>query len=162
MEYNEISCIWKAVFTVFLWILISERCNVKVKIVAQWSHLVPILLSLLFGSLAQQFCMLVHWKPRVNHLTHLSHSVSPHGQKDSFFTHFWVILSMYWPTMVQMSQMIHSGFSVICVSFTLVHSNKVDKESCSRTQHSLAEMRFEPSTSQLWIHFICYLSLMHE
>ena len=29
-----------------------------------------------------------HWKPRVNHLTHLSRSVSLHGQKDSFFTHF--------------------------------------------------------------------------
>ena len=54
----------------------------------------------------------LHWKPRVNHLTHLSHSVSLHGQKDSFFTHFWVILSVYWPTMAQMSQMIHSGFSV--------------------------------------------------
>ena len=39
-----------------------------------------------------------HWKPRVNHLTHLSHSVSQCGQKDSFFTHFWVILSVYWPT----------------------------------------------------------------
>ena len=26
----------------------------------------------------------VHWKPRVNHLTHLSHGVSLHGQKDSF------------------------------------------------------------------------------
>ena len=49
--------------------------------------------------------------PRVNHLTHLSHSVLLHGQKDSFFTHFWVILSLYWPTMVQMSQMIHLGFS---------------------------------------------------
>ena len=32
-----------------------------------------------------------HWKPRVNHLTHLSQSLSLHGQKDSFFTHFWVI-----------------------------------------------------------------------
>ena len=53
-----------------------------------------------------------HWKPQVNHLSHLSHSVSLHGQKNSFFTHFWVILSMYWPTVAQMSQMIHSGFSV--------------------------------------------------
>ena len=33
-------------------------------------------------------------------------------KKDSFVTHFWVILSLYWPTMAQMSQMIHSGFSV--------------------------------------------------
>ena len=56
--------------------------------------------------------LLYHWKPRVNHLTHLSHSVSLHGQKDSFFTHFWVILTVYWPTMAQMSQMIHSSFSV--------------------------------------------------
>ena len=39
-------------------------------------------------------------------------SVSLHGQKDSFFTHFWVILSVYWPTMAQMSKMIHLGFSV--------------------------------------------------
>ena len=54
-----------------------------------------------------------HWKPRVNHLTHLSHSVLLHGQKHSFFTHFWVILSVYWPTMAQMSQMIHLGFSVV-------------------------------------------------
>ena len=35
-----------------------------------------------------------------------------HYTDDSFFTHFWVILSVYWPTMAQMSQMIHSGFSV--------------------------------------------------
>ena len=48
----------------------------------------------------------------MNHLTHLSHSVSLHRQKDSFFTHFWVILSVYWPTMAQMTQMIHLGFSV--------------------------------------------------
>ena len=33
-------------------------------------------------------------------------------KKDSFVTHFWVILSVYWPTMAQMGQMIHSGFSV--------------------------------------------------
>ena len=51
-------------------------------------------------------------KPRVNHLTHLSHYVSLHGQKDSFSHIFWVILSVYWPTMSQMSQMIHLGFSV--------------------------------------------------
>ena len=54
-----------------------------------------------------------HWKPRVNHLTHLSHYVSLYGQKYSFFTHVWVILSVYWPTMAQMSQMRkNSGFSV--------------------------------------------------
>ena len=34
-------------------------------------------------------------------------------KKRLIFTHFWVILSVYWPTMAQMSQMIHSGFSVI-------------------------------------------------
>ena len=37
---------------------------------------------------------------------------SPHGHKDSFFTYFWVILSVYWPTIAQMSQMTHLGFSV--------------------------------------------------
>ena len=56
--------------------------------------------------------MLKHWKPWVNHLTHLSHSVSLHRQKESFLTHFWVILSVYWPTVAQMSQIIHSSFSV--------------------------------------------------
>ena len=48
----------------------------------------------------------------MSHLTHLSKSGSLHGQKDSFFTYFWVILSVYWPTMAQMSQMTHLGFSV--------------------------------------------------
>ena len=28
-------------------------------------------------------------------------------KKDSFFTYFWVILSVYWSTMAQMSQMTH-------------------------------------------------------
>ena len=37
----------------------------------------------------------VHRKTRMSHLTHLSHSGSLHGQKDSFFTYVWVILSMY-------------------------------------------------------------------
>ena len=48
----------------------------------------------------------------MSHLTHFSHSGSLHGQKDSFFTYFWVILSVYWPTMALMSQMTHLGFSV--------------------------------------------------
>ena len=53
-----------------------------------------------------------HRKTQMSHLTHLSHSGSLHRQKDSFFTYFWVILSVYWPTMAQMSQMTHLGFSV--------------------------------------------------
>ena len=74
------------------------------------SHRLLCCISLMYETFCEN-CS--HFKPRVNHLTHLSHSVSLHGQKDSFFTHFWVILSVYWPTMAQMSQMIHSGFSVI-------------------------------------------------
>ena len=54
----------------------------------------------------------VHRKTQMSHLTYLSHSGSLHGQKDSFFTYFWVILSVYWPTVAQMSQMTHLGFSV--------------------------------------------------
>ena len=56
-----------------------------------------------------------HRKTQMSHLTHLSHSGSLHGQKDSFFTHFWVTLSVYWPTTAQMSQMTHLGFSVVHV-----------------------------------------------
>ena len=60
----------------------------------------------------QKHVFRVHRKTQMSHLTHLSHSGSLHGQKDSFFTYFWVILSVYWPTMAQMSQMTHLGFSV--------------------------------------------------
>ena len=35
-----------------------------------------------------------------------------HGQNDSKMCDKWVFLSLQWPTMAQMSQMIHSGFSV--------------------------------------------------
>ena len=48
----------------------------------------------------------------MSHVTHLCHSGSLHRQNDSFCSYFWVILSVYWPTMAQMSQMTHLGFSV--------------------------------------------------
>ena len=61
----------------------------------------------------------VHRKTRVNHLTHLSHSVSIHRQNDSKMSEKWVFLSVYWHTMAQMSQTIHSlGFFCVA-SFVL-------------------------------------------
>ena len=40
---------------------------------------------------------------------------SPHWQSDSILTHSWVILSVRWLTLAQMSHMTHSEFSV-CAS----------------------------------------------
>ena len=56
--------------------------------------------------------------------------------KRLIFTHFWVILSVYWPTMAQMSQMIHSGF--LCTNFQLDMSKNRDMYNLTYT-HIQAE-----------------------
>ena len=97
---------------------------------------------------------LTHRKPWVNHLTHLSDNVSVHGQKDSFFTHYWVILSVYWHTM---AQMIHSCFFFLCIcTFSPDRRNQAD--ATKHLRHNLLSIYYSIKkgsqlTSKCNIHF---------
>ena len=53
----------------------------------------------------------------MSHLTHLSHSGSLHGQKNSFFIYFWVILSLNWPTIYGSNES-NDSFGFFCVAFS--------------------------------------------
>ena len=79
---------------------------------------------------ASALCITLTQKTHMSHLTHLSHSGSLHGQKDSFFTYFWVILSVYG------SNESNDSFRFFCACYCCI------KDTVSYTVHSFLLTRW--------------------